>query len=326
MTGLFQLAALTALLGGLAGTGVAAVWWWLRRDAITALPPGRRTRRLAAVTALPLVGAALLLGTALLPSVLDAAGLITDHCHIHPNHHFHLCLVHASHIHASSTGWLALGIAALAVGSRLVGTLRTHARVRRRLRELLSLARPSEDDRFAVVDSERLFAATAGLFDPRVFVSRGLRDRLEGASLEMVTAHEHAHAHHSHGLAKLALAAIGSLHLPGVARDLRREFDLACEQIADREAAESVGDPVAVAETLIRVERLRTAPPVAPERSSFGASDIERRVESLLESNESSRRRSFPLLALAGCSGLAMLANHQWIHHALETVLSYVIS
>ncbi len=321
--GLTQRFLLTAIAGGAFGTLASAIWWFVRRDDIRNLPPTPRLRRLVIVASLPVLGAFGLLSIAVLPSILDATGFIADHCGAHPSHHVHLCPLHTTHAHSSSLAWLGIGAGIIWLACRTVPTIGARLRATRSLSSLADASSPNlqDEDNVRVVPSERPFAATVGLFAPRVLISDALASALSTSEYEVVTAHEAVHADRYHPLLQTAIDLVGLLHLPPVRTFLTREVELACEQIADRRAARHT-DAVDVADTILTVERMmrddQSRPPVTP---SIDGSTLEHRVVGLLEEPW---QRSTTYLEPIATAALAVIvaSSYATIHHGLETLFS----
>jgi len=160
-----------------------------------------------------------------------------------------------------------------------------------------------------------------GLLKPRVYISRGLLKQTNEDDLAPVLAHERAHAARRDPLRRLIASAGLVLHLPGIAHLLDRLLTRTQEMAADADAARTVGDPVRVAESLVRFARLQ-----GPGRATaveFGSGDLEARVRKLLDSHQ--RCGSAPsAAALVGCSAalclLALFAAHG-LHYLGQALL-----
>ena len=323
--GMLKLLALTALFGVACGFVATATWWRVRRESIRRLAPVARLGRLLFWAGLPVLTGIGLVAVGLLPSVLDSLGLLSDHCHAHPDHHVHLCFVHATHSHSSLLGWFPVGLFAIWFAARAATGLADTIRGRRRVRRLCETAEYDDDAGVWMLATDVPLAVTVGLVRPEILVSRRLREELPDEDWRVIEAHERSHARRRHGLLGLAVRVLTILHPEPVRDFLRREFAVACEQIADEDAADEIGDSVEVAETILAVERLFDIP---DERSAlepaFGGSEIERRVEGLLDDRW---RRPSPAGAVAlGVLGLlGIIMGYDAVHHGVETLLAFVI-
>ncbi|MFB6351693.1 MAG: M48 family metalloprotease [Bradymonadaceae bacterium] len=322
---LIQRLILTALLGGAVGTAAAAVWWYAGRDRLRALPPTPRLRRLVALAALPLVGAVALTGVALLPSVLHAAGIAADHCGAHPSPHVHLCLVHAGHGHASSLAWIGIGAAAVWLGLRASPIVGEWVRASRQLAELRASSRYDADQEAWVVASEFPFAMAVGLAVPRVLVSDGLRAALSDEHMAVVRAHEQVHARRRHTLLQALAELVAILHVPAVRGWLSDEIELACEQIADRQAARESEGVVEVADAIVHVEKLvRSSGTRQTLRTAIDGNELERRVVGLLDDPWERSPRAPEALAAVG-TAILLVYSYDVVHHGLETLFSVIL-
>jgi Zn-dependent protease with chaperone function len=156
-------------------------------------------------------------------------------------------------------------------------------------------------------------AVTAGFLQPRILLSADVVAALDTEQLSAVLAHESAHVRGRDGLRTLAIRFANALAphaaLTGQAE---RAYDLDREILCDDEAVERGADPIALADALVRVARLRAAPLGLPAAGGIHRTQraLRTRVELLLSrsdrpsSAESSRR---PLVAFA-CAALAALA------------------
>lgn len=327
--GLVQRLMLTAILGGAVGTAVATAWWYVGRRSMERLRPAPRLRRLVGMAAAPLIGALGLTGVAVLPSVLHTAGIAADHCGAHPAHHVHLCPVHTSHVghaHASILGWIAVGVAALWFAVRAFAAIRERWRALRALNTLQAGARYDADRDTWIVEADRPFAVAVGFFAPSVLVSDTLQSSLSDDQMQVVRAHERVHARRRHTLLQTLVELAGIGHLAPVRAYLREEVGLACEQIADREAAERTDDAVEVADTILGVEKLmRDDAPRAPRQPAIDGSDLERRVVGLLDEPWERTARHAALVGAVSAT-LVVAWSYETVHHGLETFYSIILS
>lgn len=316
---------LILLMVGLAVAAAAAVASHLACSVglglLARVPEERRANLLLAWALLPLLAGLAAVTVVVAPSLLAGVGLAADHCLIHGTHHGHLCLLHPGATPPIPGAGTLLGLAAaslIVAGGRKV---RVVARANRQWQDLRVVAGEADQGGIRVLETEQPVAATAGLLRPTVFLSRGLWDRLFPQHFRAVAAHEAAHRSRRDPL-KLALGRLaGVLHLPGTARILCRELELAVERAADEAAAAAVGDRVAVAEALVAVARLRAVP---ASGAAFAEEPLEARVRALVAEAPASRRPWRGAgAALAGLA-LALPAFAPQFHHGLETLLGLV--
>ncbi|MBI2896840.1 MAG: M48 family metalloprotease [Deltaproteobacteria bacterium] len=268
------------------------------------LAPTARVRLSLMLAASPLVAGLLFVGAAMVPWLV---GL--DHCVGHGGHHPHLCPVHA---HAPpAVLWIAaawpLARLALALWSFATGIVA--ARRGEALLQMGDSHRP-----VVAIHSPEAVAFTLGLVRPRAYVSDGI----PAEHLAAVTAHELAHVATRdplvRSLAKVALA----FHLPGIDRRIARELAAAQEHAADEAAARALGDRLRVAEAILAVVRLRTAPVCA---ALFEGPTPDARVAALLTPPRVDVARTRTLAALLALACATALAAADPVHHAIETAL-----
>ena len=322
----FQLFALAAALyAALGAMAVSVSLPWLR-STLQRWEPVARHRVLLLLASVPAGSALVLLLAASLPSMLALAAPWLDHCIVHAGYHAHLCFVHLPEV-GIRLGLLAALAYLFARG--LVRLTRAGVGFARAARVVVGLERsgePSEVPGLILLHSTQPLCVAAGLFRPRILMSRGLFGLLTPAERGVVIAHERAHIHRRDALTRAMVRALTALHLPGVSAWLRKELDVAAEQSCDEEAAVASGDRVHVAATILKVERATrafNAGALAPVAMAFGATAVERRVESLLGSPAPARSLRLPLLLLAGMGMAAFLFSDE-LHHLSELILSLI--
>ena len=171
------------------------------------------------------------LATLALLSPATAALLVPDHCH-GPR-----CLPHAPEITLLSPGGLAIATTSfLGLSLLLLAAVAVTTRTRQRLRLLARLSEPRAT--FQRVESTSPLAWCAGLWQPRIFISSALLNKLSQNELELVLAHEACHARRRDNLRRL-LAHWSSICWPRPLRqqllvDLDRETEQACDAEAAR--------------------------------------------------------------------------------------------
>lgn len=217
---------------------------------------------------------------------------------------------------------LLLGLALVSLARGVYGFARAHEVI-----VMLHRAQPQpmsgSDLPLFRLSTERPLCFTVGMLRPRIYISTGLLERLSSQDQQVVMAHEAAHIHRHDGWMSALLTAFYTLlPLPG-GHLLLREWERAAERACDAQAAESLGDPCAVATVLVGVARLVT-PDAVPGAAHFTASgeDIEGRVRALLALPASGRsqRQQRPLLitTVIALHLLAVLAAQTWIRHVAE--------
>lgn len=282
-------------------------------------PARHARRRLWLVAALPLVLPAAAITGLVLLAAAKQLGWLPDHCPLHGSAgHPHFCFVHPPELALSHAHQLfALAVMAAAVllpaGPLVRARLQQH-----RVRRLNRMAARKGALRILDVDDAQAFAA--GLYRPRVFLSRGLLKRLSARERRIVLAHEVAHIRHRDLGGQLWFECLLRFHQPGCARTLRRHWRRNQEQAADDRAAARFG-ALEVAATLVKLAR-QPAAPASAGISALG-DDPAARIERLLQPGAArAAGAGFELgygLAAAGVITIMVSA-----HHSLETLLGYL--
>ena len=307
---------MTSLAVAILGGGL--VWWiagqllrpvpGLLEGPLARLAAPVRLRLLSALALLPLLAGT---ASALLLQLPALGGLwITRHCHPGIG-----CAPHHPAAIAEGGGPLlaaAAGTLLLAAGWRAARLFTAH---RRRQRQLRQLAR-RQPDGFGLIDSDEVFAVTAGLLRPEVYVSEGMRTRLDALQMRSLLAHEASHVAHRDNLRLALLAGVMPAALAGPASGLMRALRRALEVRCDAEAARRLRDPLLIAATLLRA---RPRPSSAETPSGGGA--LSARVGDLLHPPQPTPGLSPLILLLFGVLLLASTAlGGNLAHHGAEWV------
>jgi beta-lactamase regulating signal transducer with metallopeptidase domain len=287
---------------------------WLDR-----LAPAAQARVLLAAALLPMLAAVTLVGIAMAP----AMGLIADHClsfealHAHP----HLCAQHhVVAVPAISVVALTLYLVArlaIAMASLALRSLQAHRTVR-------ALDRVSVEETRGVrtIRMDEPQAFVLGLLSPTIYLSDALARADGGAWVQIALDHERAHVARRDPLLK-AIASVGfAFHLPGVASWLAHRLVRAQEMAADEASAEQNGSRAKVAEALVRLARVRASVPAGA--ITFGSTDLEARVQSLLAQKGPNHPSARLMLAAALAVAAVTALNADLVHHAVEMILGVV--
>lgn len=315
---LVLLAATTAVAFGVMATMTAAILYPAVRARHATLPPAVRARRLVVWSAAPWLAGGLLVALCFVPSVWSALGIAADHCPLHDDGHVHLCLEHAPRGPVSLGEWLLLGAAATVAGMAVARVVVTQFATWRAVGGLLRSVGKSEG---GLIPSNSPLSVTAGLFRPLVLVSTGLRERLRPDLLTVVLEHERAHARRRDPLRLVTATLLAAGHLPVTRHLILSDLALACEQAADEEAANAVGDRVRVAEAIVAVERVMGSSQdgLVAAMGMGGASTVAR-VEELLHEPRSGKSPPIQgaLWAVAAVTAVLLAST---LHHLTETLL-----
>lgn len=317
---LFLLAviAFVALSGVLVSALVPFVLRWTE-----AWAPASRHRALALLAAAPLVLSAASLVSVLLPSLLGFVWPVLDHCRVHGGHS-HLCFVHPSRDAGGWAGWTLIAVASAWLLVRIWRGARRLAHAARLVRSLEDAASHDAALGLWIVPTASPLCLSAGLLRPRFLISSGLLRALSESELHVVVAHEHAHEQRKDSLVRAAVRVATSLSPSAARTKLLAAIELAAERACDEAAAEQTGDRLAVAETLLAIERRFTG--AAPQATNafaagFGSSSLPMRVAGMLA--PAPRASALRILVTAlSLAVLLVLGSFELLHHATETVLA----
>jgi len=320
---LFVLAGVAFLaLGSLLSAAVIVA----TRSELVRWDPRARHQALVILAALPVLTAAVLLLSASLPSLIALAAPHLDHCASHHDGHAHLCFVHLPTVDTHVA--VLLGLVFVATYSMIRGSVASWSvfRASQILRALVRSADARPDLGVIVMDTSQPLCFAAGLLRPRVFISRGLLDLLSDEQRVVVLAHESAHVQRRDALTVGVVRALSAFHLPSVARWLVQETEIAAEQACDEAAAARIGDRVAVASTILAVERASrhaSDTQFASLAVAFAHRAVERRVYALLDEPAPLTSPRKLVIGLMAASAVALMVAED-VHHLTETLLSAV--
>lgn len=286
--------------------------------------PEQRARRAWLVATAPMMLPSLLVLVCALPGLVGALLGVGDHCAAHGDHP-HFCLIHATVAMSPVAGAMLALFAALVLRTARSGVagLRSGLRetrwlVRRRIRALAPGVH--------LIDSPEPIALTHGIVFPEIWISQALYAALDEEERAIVLAHERAHARRRDSARLLFAGIAATLHRAALREPLLRALRLATEQACDASAARRVGDPLRVASTLLRVERLMrgTRPPALHGAAALVDTSLPARIEALLATPQPPPRapRRWPAGWLLLVAALLLASP---LHHLAEHVLEVVI-
>ena len=326
--GLMSTTLFAALVFAAATTLVSAFALRHVRSRILKIEPSARARIYLGFAALPLIGAMAGLLASFLPSMLSWAGVVADHCHLHPDH-IHLCLQHPPQLAHTFVASMFLAAVLLIGGCILAGWLLNMYNTRRLVRRFLQTSRHDIARALHIVDTDAPLAFAAGLRSPQLFLSSRLIAQLPAEQLNAVIAHERAHAARHDALIHTLAAALSYLHLPSTRKELLLNLSLAAEQACDESACAATGDRLVVAEAIVAVERLFAMHSPGQTRklcaiNHFNDSNVDLRVMAMLEAPrlEKPSARVFWFAGIATVLMLAALGDP--LHHATESLLGLI--
>jgi Zn-dependent protease with chaperone function len=292
----------------------------------------RRRRYISPSVWAGLVLAPIAIGLLVITALLLPAPLGACHCAAHAPHHPHLCWVHPQ---------LALPLmlpAALFLGSwallaapplwRVLADARATARWARKVSERMISA---DGVPVWLASCGGPIAVSAGVLKPRIVFDHGLWSRLNDEERRAIVLHEHAHGLRGDGLTLLALRLAAAACLVPIATRCIEGWRAAAELACDRHASSAIGDPLAVASTLLSVERECERSMHTPAQGALAARPgalLELRVRALLEPE---RYRAAGLAndlllfgsALCTAAFLVLVWPSDGVHHGVETLIGW---
>ncbi|MEN9226003.1 MAG: M56 family metallopeptidase [Thermostichus sp. HHBFW_bins_43] len=164
-----------------------------------------------------------------------------------------------------------------------------------------------------VLDLEAPFAAQVGVWRPRLVVSRGLLQQLDGEHLQAVLAHEEAHRHYRDTLWMFGLGWLRRLTcwLPNTDA-LWQELLTLRELRADRWAAQRV-DPLVLGEALLQVVGYGVLEQPAAGWVGFAleaqvesGQRLRERIDALLQQETTELAEPSPRFSIQGWAGLGL--------------------
>jgi len=155
----------------------------------------------------------------------------------------------------SLSGLLLYGLIRTAL--RIFRTWSFMERAERRAVSAQGVPRPSFLDRVTVFEDRSPSAFTAGFIKPKIYVSTGLVDALDENELRAVVLHESHHRESRDPLKGLFVSFVSDLlfFLP-VSRWLKKAYHLAAEVTADAGSIDRRADPLDLAASLLKVQKL----------------------------------------------------------------------
>jgi Zn-dependent protease with chaperone function len=176
---------------------------------------------------------------------------------------------------------------AAAVARAILLWLATRRVLRRWLRDATPIHLPGSPVPAYSLPAAFPIVAVVGILSPRLFIAESILRSCTPSELAAILAHETSHVRRRDNLCRgLMATAPDLLHLVPVGRRLSAAWHRAIERRADA-AVHQLGTygPIHLAQALVRVARLATAPvqPPLPASALYGGGDIESRVRHLID-------------------------------------------
>ncbi len=156
-------------------------------------------------------------------------------------------------------------------------------RYKQDLNQLTSFAIPLNKTTFEL-EYTKASAFTAGFFNKKCFVSKGLLDALTSEEIAVVIGHENAHADNNDPLKKSIFCLLSDFFLPNIKLILKQNMSLVMEQAADKVVVDKGVSAIFVATTLIKVAKLKASSKLTDNQLvlNFATNMLEQRIYFLL--------------------------------------------
>jgi Zn-dependent protease with chaperone function len=278
-----------------------------------------RMRLLWCAVALPWLGAVASILLLLAPEILALRiDWITSLAHWHHAYTFNIISWHGAVLIAFTATFVIVSL------TKLARAIRTGSRLSQL--DYFSVSEQLEDGAM-VIDSDKPHAFTAGLFNPRSYISSGLREQISARSLTVVQQHELAHLRRRDPLRKYLFSLLASFFPRSVEKQFNDALSLALEQLADDASSQAVNDRTLVSKTILEIARLERRDQgtvaLSPVKCGFASNALEMRIRYLLDDEKG---KPFPYLMFFA-SALILIAlctlSVDIIHHSVERLFSH---
>ncbi|WP_101757391.1 M56 family metallopeptidase [Oceanicoccus sp. KOV_DT_Chl] len=174
--------------------------------------------------------------------------LVPEHCH--PD----TCAPHLPEIVFSSEVGLTLVTLSLLTLLAIILLVKFSLSKSNRLLQMLNrLSENSPDINYRVIDSPEMLAWCAGIWQPNIYLSRGLVEALTRQQLQVVVVHELIHIARRDNLKKFMLRYTTLFWLPKLRASFLSDFSEHTEQACEYITATKFNDPALVAKVMQRV-------------------------------------------------------------------------
>lgn len=265
----------------------------------------------------PLLGGLVIGIMVSLPSLRHASRLPLDHCHnpggcvLQPGSHMLTIAEFSFFI-------VLLGLLSWAVINALLQWRR--ARVLAEQIDIASHATLAPGVR--LIESTLPLAFSAGLFKSVAVMSTGLVRILTPQQLDIICVHEQMHVRHHDNGYKWVLRLLCVFHFPHVKNALLSEHAITLELRADQQVAHHVQDPVAVAETILAMQRLMKPLNTNASLCQFAGTALERRVRYLLAQLPDSGLPKYTMALCLSAAIIVVAGCSAPLHGALEALIN----
>ena len=278
--------------------------------------PHSRILLLRFFTALPLSGGLSLGIMVSLPSLGHVSKLPLDHCH-NPGGCF---LQPVSHMLNVGELAMIMGLLALIAWATLGAFLQWY-RAYALVRQIDAVSHTILAPRVRLIETTQPLAFSLGLFNSIAVLSTELVRALTPQQLDIVCAHEQAHLRYHDTGYQWAMRLLCMFHFPHARHGLLAEHALAMELHADQQVAEHLQNPIAVAETIVAMQRLMKPLNTLVPLCQFIGSALERRVENLLAQSPGRHLPKYSVVVGLLTVIVVMTIGAVPLHNALEAIV-----
>lgn len=166
-------------------------------------------------------------------------------------------------------------------------------------------------------------AFSAGLLNPKTFITKGLATKLDASELKIVKLHELSHVKNRDSLKKLIFGFMASFFPRSISKRLQHEMAFSMELIADSFVVSSGVSKFDIATTLLKVSKIistyERGQVEANIQCNFSGNEVKARIENLLTQQPESTITNFSLYGSLILISLFCLLNLDTVHHLVET-------
>lgn len=310
---LLYIISVTALiLGGLCWLVNPFVIKW-----VTKFNPQSRLILLRSFGALPLTGALVIGAMISIPALSHSSTLPIDHCHGSSG-----CMGSPAP-HMITINELAIVGATLCLFLwAFLAALMQWWRSQKLLERIEATSHSMLTSNIQLIETDLPLAFSLGIFRPSAVLSTGLVNSLSSQQLHIVCTHEGVHAQFRDGLYKWLLRFMCTFHYPNVKRIILKEHALSLELRADQQVARSTRCNIAVAETIVKVQRLMSPIKSEAPLCQFLGSELEQRVHYLLAQAPGSSLPRYSLLLSIMFFLIFSVCGSVPIHNGIEALIT----
>lgn len=257
-----------------------------------------------------------LISTTLLFSPFLESSLFSDHIHTAD------CYEHFPYLNSFWLIYSVLAMATLLILTTFKKFLLNLKFSKNLKSQLSSLSK--EQDQWHLLPQQESLVFTLGWLKNTIFITQGLIQKSSSQDINIILEHEKEHVKRKDNL-RLLLARLLTIFIPGkLSKRYIDDLHLFTEAACDQSSASKYGS-LNVAETLLKVQKL------VPDHfdyfnqtliSSFTGSEIEDRVQLLIDSHGSGKTPRFKIIFGVGALLLISLFFVDPLHHSVEWLLT----